>query len=503
MGTSFVSYTGAAGGGFDPIGPGNVDYWWPLSASFASTGNSEPSIGGFTTPLTVTGSVSGSQSVSLLNTGTASAYVASATDAKWTAPIDATTLASTFTIGVFFRNDRTSPALLYTNYIFSTFNSANANRHGVSLERVNNDNFYVTFWGGALSGIRRFTCTKPSSPSPPANSDPEVKTSLYALTVDPTKTVPTTADFKLNIDGVDCTAVLLTATLATVSWSINSVGLRAQSNGASTIGSFEARTDGFHQGFFVKRGSVSAAQLLNLRNQEVTVDSNFYNILFMSNIEHKRGGESASDWSIYKNTIQTTGLTNSVDAKYGSGSKLISTSGYIFISGSSNTATEPLFNFIANNFTIEMWIKPTSVSGIRQLFTRKVNSSGTDFKYQNWEINNGVLVYQATFNGSTYGVNLNSGATLIQANVWQHICVQRMDESGMFRYAMFIDGVRVAEFDDSLQTPYFDPPVCLTGFLGTSSNPYVGYFDEIRVTRLSQRYSRDGFTVPPKHPLTY
>ena len=146
------------------------------------------------------------------------------------------------------------------------------------------------------------------------------------------------------------------------------------------------------------------------------------------------------------------------------------------------------YNLGAGPFTVEMFITPDSLSGIR-------------FHIGQWQHtgNLGWIVYQneaaLAFNASVDGFAntvVMSGGTLV-ADVEQHICV---DFDGT-KYRAYINGTMVASstsvftFNNSGNNLSIGTNSDINGFF------FDGHMDNIRLTKGVARYASDsGFTVP-------
>jgi hypothetical protein len=139
-------------------------------------------------------------------------------------------------------------------------------------------------------------------------------------------------------------------------------------------------------------------------------------------------------------------------------------------------------------FTIEAWIRPTSVSGT-QFIVAKFGSSAPNLGW--------VLYMSGTalgVNGSpdgTTNTTIMSGGT-VATNVWQHVCA---DFDGA-KYRLYLNGAMVAS--STTLVSIFNPAKPLA--VGANSdNAFIfsGNIDELRLTKGMARYASDsGFTVP-------
>lgn len=142
------------------------------------------------------------------------------------------------------------------------------------------------------------------------------------------------------------------------------------------------------------------------------------------------------------------------------------------------TAASANFVFGTGDFTIEMWEMQTSLTGTQILYDQR--PSGASGAYPTIYAASGTIVYLVN------GANLIVGPTLV-VNTWYHVAVSRV--SGTMR--MFINGSLVGSHADT--TNYADPTN--RPFIGGNSNApdassgWLGYVDEVRVTKGVGRYT--------------
>lgn len=151
------------------------------------------------------------------------------------------------------------------------------------------------------------------------------------------------------------------------------------------------------------------------------------------------------------------------------------------------------FNFLNSNFTIECWIRPSSVTGARVIFSKRVNT-GTygGFIFQ---CNGNKLNILATNNGSSWGINLDSTSTL-SINTWYHVAATRSYDT----FKIFIDGnlegsQTIKDFIISSNSAN----VAIGAGGSTGGQEFFGYIDDLRIVRGASLYNNT-FT-PPSSPL--
>jgi hypothetical protein len=173
------------------------------------------------------------------------------------------------------------------------------------------------------------------------------------------------------------------------------------------------------------------------------------------------------------------------------------TTGSILFDGTGDYVTVPdsaSLELGSGDFCAEMWFYTTSVSTTRVLLSKNSGSYGPLLI---WQSAANLQVYMSN-NGSAW--NILAPAVIqgtIQTNNWNHIAVYKV---GSVIYTAFNGTVTVAN-NNSLTTP-IDNSVNWT--FGTqpdgTTNPYIGYISDARITIGSSPYTSSNFT-PPTAPL--
>ena len=171
-------------------------------------------------------------------------------------------------------------------------------------------------------------------------------------------------------------------------------------------------------------------------------------------------------------TLFGNAKTSTGQAKFGNTSLLLDGTGdYVALSGSNA--------FGAGDYTIEMFVYHTSVSGQQTYFSDANGNQAGVYFYK--DSNNKLGLY--------YSGQIITGSGNVPANQWVHISVCRA--SGTSR--LFLDGVLQGSASDTTnltQTAY-----SIGDSVGTSSGEFIGYIDDIRVTKGFARYTSN-FTAP-------
>jgi len=184
--------------------------------------------------------------------------------------------------------------------------------------------------------------------------------------------------------------------------------------------------------------------------------------------------------STAKNVLETVGnaQVSTTQAKWGSTSIYLDGSGDYLLRPNSN-----LYDFGTGEFTIEMWIYPTSVTGSDKVIM-DTRASGSDTGYTPYITSSSKL---AIYSG---GADRITSSTSISANTWTHIAFVRYGTT----LAIYLNGTR------DVTATYSSAINCLgrvsigCGFDNAANLP--AYIDDLRITKGYARYSSASFTLP-------
>ncbi len=169
--------------------------------------------------------------------------------------------------------------------------------------------------------------------------------------------------------------------------------------------------------------------------------------------------------------------------KFGAGSLALDGTGD-YVSIPDNTSLE----FGSGDFTIEMWVYPTSSTGTQRILTKDGGAYSPYVVY----LSSGNLQFYSSSNGSSWDISNGNSIGSSTLNKWQHVAVTR---SGNTFYA-FKDGVQQSTWTSSA-TLIDNANAVLIGASIVGADYYTGYIDEVRLTKGVARYTAD-FTPPTK-----
>lgn len=201
-------------------------------------------------------------------------------------------------------------------------------------------------------------------------------------------------------------------------------------------------------------------------------DGNFVNLT-----GRQLGFEEITDRTPKAVYASGTAKISTAQSKFGGSSLSLETSG-----GFVNVASQPDFNFGTGAFTIELWVYPTTTPGVPRLLL--------DMRTANPQV--AVVLSINDTNTISFFVNgaaRSTSSVTISTNVWTHIAVSKIGTSTK----LFVNGVQSGiTYTDN--NTYIQSPVRI-GARFDNTLPFIGYIDDVRISKGIGRYASD-FLVP-------
>ncbi len=152
------------------------------------------------------------------------------------------------------------------------------------------------------------------------------------------------------------------------------------------------------------------------------------------------------------------------------------------------------FNFGTAPFTIEMWVYVTSLTSNRTLMDTctAADSTGAGRILLRINTNGSIGVYRTTGN-----LIIGTAASTVSINSWTHIAVSRTSDSTMIIHR---NGNQVGAVGPGLTDNFSDKvegrPLFGVNAFNATSDPFIGYMAEIRITVGQARYPTSTFQIP-------
>ena len=187
-------------------------------------------------------------------------------------------------------------------------------------------------------------------------------------------------------------------------------------------------------------------------------------------------------------TAVNSAAISSTQAKFGGNSlSLNGTNQYLTIPDSQD------FHFGSVNFTVEMWVYPTT---LQQCGLYSQWGSGSNRSFKITMDSNGNISVNGSYNGTSGShLSIASSEQLI-VNNWYHIAAVCIDGT----VTLYINGIENGS-DDIGGTLYNSTNDVAIGanIAGVSSNLFAGYIDDVRVIKGFARYTRN--FIPPSQAV--
>ena len=214
-------------------------------------------------------------------------------------------------------------------------------------------------------------------------------------------------------------------------------------------------------------------------------DGYYSNVSLLLHANGTDGSKTFTDNSPVVHTVTANGNAqiDTAQKKYGSASALFdATTDWLSVPDHAS------LQFGSGNFTVEMWIRPNALSGLRMLYSKR--PSGASKAGVNVFHNGTTINAEATTDG---GVSWNvsmSGGTLA-TGTWYHVAVTRSGNN----WYLFLDGTQLATTSVSGTVYDAGNSVFIGAMPATGTFCFNGWIDDLRVTKGIARYTA-GFTPP-------
>lgn len=155
------------------------------------------------------------------------------------------------------------------------------------------------------------------------------------------------------------------------------------------------------------------------------------------------------------------------------------------------------------DFTIEMWLRPSLLKHIPQSTTTSIDAGGIfQIDSSNLTTKLRMLIREnGSMNINGLGT-LNAPAGTFQKNQWHHVALTRKGTVA----TLWVNGRRIVQVDasfiatTSLRGGYNRIVFGVSQYSGTTNHGYIGYMDELRIVKGLAVY--DAEFTPPTEPFT-
>ena len=213
-------------------------------------------------------------------------------------------------------------------------------------------------------------------------------------------------------------------------------------------------------------------------------DPDFDKVSLLLHMDGAEGSTTFTDNSPTPKTVTASGSAaiSTAQSKFG-GASLGLTGGFLSVANSAD------FDTATGDFTVEFWLRPTSLAAAAILFN-KANATGAGYPYQAYVTTWGGLAFRSY---NAVGAELFTIATaggLVAVGTWTHLAFVRFGST----FTVYVKGVASGSATYSGYLPTHVFPMSI-GAYSNGDAPFSGHIDEFRFTKGAARYTAN-FTPP-------
>ena len=219
-------------------------------------------------------------------------------------------------------------------------------------------------------------------------------------------------------------------------------------------------------------------------------DPNWSSVVLAMHMDGANSTTSFTDVSTTPKTITRFGdaKISTAQSKFGGASAYFDGSGdYLTVPSHSD------FEFASGDFTIEMFIKTSATKQNSTLFAKNSTSgfdAGSIQVLMNSVASDGKIAVWVRDFSNAAPLLLTSGVSVID-DTWHHVAIVKYGSSN----SIYVDGVSRANATASYTLASTTKGLCIADDLNFSSRGFLGYIDDIRITKGVARYTAN-FTPP-------
>jgi hypothetical protein len=204
-------------------------------------------------------------------------------------------------------------------------------------------------------------------------------------------------------------------------------------------------------------------------------DRYFSKTSLLLHMDGVNGGTTFTDSSSYGHTFTLNGSCALSNEQYKS-----STTSFKGAASSAIYCSNSIFQFGVGDFTIEFWCYHTTLKHFTTIMGVRTANTSSNFSIDS-DANGDLYVY-----GNTYLLRAGNGS--LTTNTWQYITLTRKNGTAY----IFVNGILKAS---AAMSNDFTTSLLTIGASSTFGDAFLGYLDEIRITKGVARYTAN-FTPP-------
>lgn len=213
-------------------------------------------------------------------------------------------------------------------------------------------------------------------------------------------------------------------------------------------------------------------------------DANFDNVALLLHMDGANGSTTFTDNSPTPKTVTalSSAAISTAQSKFG-GASLGLTGGFLSVENSAGLDTS------TGDFTIEFWLRPTSLDATAILFN-KASGTSAGYPYQAYVSAAGGVVFRSYDLPEVLRFSIATAGGLVAVGAWTHLAFVRFGST----FTVYVNGVASGSASYSGALPVNAFPMSI-GAYSTGPFPLYGHIDEFRFTKGVARYTAN-FTPP-------
>lgn len=217
-------------------------------------------------------------------------------------------------------------------------------------------------------------------------------------------------------------------------------------------------------------------------------DINFAKVSLLLHFDGANGSTTFTDSSAAPKSVTASGSAaiSTAQSEFG-GASLGLTGGFLSVANSAD------FDTATGDFTVEFWLRPTSLAASAILFT-KADATVVGYPYQAYVTTSGGIVFRSYDTAAVELFSIATAGGLVAVGTGAHLAFVRFGST----FTVYVNGVASGSdtYSGSLPTNVFPMSI---GAYSNGAYPLSGHIDEFRFTKGVARYTAN-FT-PPTEPF--
>lgn len=226
-------------------------------------------------------------------------------------------------------------------------------------------------------------------------------------------------------------------------------------------------------------------ELSALQLYEGSGDAAYPLVSLLLHCDGANGSTSIADSSPVVKTVAVNNgaVISTAQSRFGGASLSLSSGAFLSV------ADHAGLGVASGDFTIEMWVRPASLSSNGILFNKQ-SGTAAGYPYQAYVSTTGAVIFRSYTEAVAELFNVATAAGKVSVNVWTHLAFVRAGAT----FTVYVDGEASGAATYAGSLPENQWPVTI-GAYSNGVAPFSGFVDDFRMTKGVARYTT-GFAVP-------